>query len=332
MGSRGLGKTALTAVMVAVIGMSALVGVGTLAGCGNKKGGASAGKLGLPASGPINVTDDAGKPVSLASPAARIVSTAPADTEIAFALGAGGKVVAGTSYDDYPEEAKALPKIGDFQNPSVEKIISFEPDLVLATSGIQAKLRDRLEQLGAQVYVVDPVTLEAMYADLTNLGALMGVADQAKALVDGLKAREADVETKIAAAATAAPEAPPEPPDVFIEIWGEPLMTVGRETIIDDLITRAGGANVGAGAGKGFPQFSTEVLVERDPEVYIAVKGSQADPGAIARRDGYGSLTAVRDGHVYVIEDNILVRPGPRLLDGLEELARMIHPEAFAAQ
>ena len=105
------------------------------------------------------MTDDAGKQVTLAAPAQRVVSLAPANTETAFAIGAGAKLVAGTSYDDYPEEAKALPKIGDFSNPSVEKIVAFEPDLVLAAGGIQEALRDKLTGLGVAVYEVDPTEL-----------------------------------------------------------------------------------------------------------------------------------------------------------------------------
>ena len=300
------------------------------AGCGGSGGGGTASGTGSPAaSAQIAVTDDAGKPVKLASPATRVVSTAPADTEIAFALGAGGKLAAGTTYDDYPAEAKTLPKIGDFQNPSVEKIVSFRPDLVLATSGIQAKLRDRLEGVGIQVYVVDPTTLDALYTDLTNLGALMGTPDQTRQVVDGMKTTAAGIEQKIAAAKSQSGYATPK---TLLEIWGKPLMVAGKDTLIDDLITRAGGQNVGAAAGSGFPTFSTEVLLQQDPEVYVATVGSQSTPGQIAERPGYSALGAVKQGHVYTIEDNLVVRPGPRIIQGLQQLAQMIHPELFPAQ
>ena len=125
-------------------------------------------------SGPITVTDGSGATVTLQQPATRIVSLAPANTEIAYAIGAGDKMVAGTSYDDYPEAAKSLPKIGDFANPNVEKIASFQPDLVLAAGGIQDELRSKLEKLGMQVYVVDPKTYDGVMTDITNLGRLTG--------------------------------------------------------------------------------------------------------------------------------------------------------------
>ena len=109
-------------------------------------------------------------------------------------------------------------------------------------------------------------------------------------------------------------------------------MTAGRDTFIDDMITIAGGKNIGASAGSGFPNFSTEVLVQEDPAVYIADSGSMSEPGDIDKRPGFSELTAVKDGKVFVIDDNLIARPGPRLAEGLRELAGMIHPEASTEQ
>ena len=151
--SRGLAAATILTALILIVAV-ALV----LAGCGSD--GSAAGEASPAASaGPITVTDGTGTTVTMDQPAARIVSLAPANTEIAYAIGAGDKMVAGTSYDDYPEEATSLPKIGDFANPNVEKIASFEPDLVLAAGGIQDKLRSKLEKLGMKVYVVDPEDL-----------------------------------------------------------------------------------------------------------------------------------------------------------------------------
>jgi iron complex transport system substrate-binding protein len=276
-----------------------------------------------PSAGPITVTDDSGAAVTLAQPATRIVSLAPANTEIAYAIGAGDKMVAGTSYDDYPEEAKSLPKIGDFANPSVEKIASFQPDLVLAAGGIQAGLRSKLEKLGVQVYVVDPTTYEGVMASITELGQLAGTSGEAQQVVDTMKQAQTDVQAKVGSLTK---------PTTFLEIYSRPLMTAGSGTFIDDMITIAGGENIGAAAGSGFPSFSTEVLVQKDPVVYIADSGSMSEPGDISKRAGFSELTAVKDGRVYVIADNLVARPGPRLAQGLQELAKMIHPEAYAQQ
>lgn len=275
------------------------------------------------AAGPITVTDDSGVEVTLDQPAEAIVSLAPANTEIAFAVGAGDRMVAGTSYDDYPEEAKALPKIGDFSSPNVEKIASYAPDLVLAAGGIQDKLRTRLEDLGMTVYVVDPTTYDDVIATIENIGKLAGTEDGAATVTDAMTAAQMEVQAAVADLPKAT---------TFLEIYSEPLMTAGTGTFIDDMITIAGGENLGATAGAGFPNFSTEVLVKTDPAVYIADSGSMSEPGDITKRAGFSELTAVKEGKVYVIEDSIIARPGPRLAEGLKALAGYIHPEADSAQ
>jgi len=294
-----------------------------LSACGAGTGAASPSPSASPSAGPITVTDDSGAAVTLAQPATRIVSLAPANTEIAYAIGAGDKMVAGTSFDDYPEEAKSLPKIGDFANPSVEKIASFQPDLVLAAGGIQAGLRSKFEKLGVQVYVVDPTTYEGVMTSITELGQLAGTSEEAQQVVETMKQAQTEVQGKVGALDKAT---------TFLEIYSKPLMTAGSGTFIDDMITSAGGQNIGAEAGSGFPSFSTEVLVQKDPVVYIADSGSMSEPGDIAKRAGFSELTAVKDGRVYVIADNLIARPGPRLAEGLQELAKMIHPEAYAQQ
>lgn len=311
-----LGLAALTAAALAL-----LAGAGALiAGCGSQSGAASSAS---PTAGaPITVTDDAGKPVTLAQPAGRIVSLAPADTEIAYAIGAGGKMVGGTTYDDYPAQAKALPKVGDFSSPSVEKIVALKPDLVLAAGGIQAALRDQLEKLGMQVFVVDPTTYAGTITDLGKLGALTGVADQAAKVAQTMRDALKTVQQKVAGLT---------PPSVFFEVYPKPLMTAGKGTFIDDLITLAGGRNIAAG-GTGFVTFASEVLFKDNPDVYVAPVGSQASPGQISARSGFDQLKAVRDKRVFTIQDDLVVRPGPRLAQGLQELARMFHPEAFPTQ
>ena len=316
---RGLAAaTILTALIFAAAGALALAGCGSDASAGGEASPAASAS-----SGPITVTDGTGAAVTMDQPATRIVSLAPANTEIAFAIGAGDKMVAGTSYDDYPDEAKSLPKIGDFANPNVEKIASFEPDLVLAAGGIQDKLRSKLEKLGMKVYVVDPKTYDGVMTDITNLGQLTGSTEQAQQVADTMQKAKDDVQAQVASASR---------PATFLEIYSKPLMTAGGETFIDDMITLAGGTNLGATAGPGFPTFSTEVLFKEDPDVYIADSGSMGEPGDISKRSGFAELTAVKDGHVYVIEDSIIARPGPRLAQGLQELVKMIHPEVSSAQ
>ena len=303
------------------LALLALVALVALAGCGSSGGDTAASPSA--SAGPITVTDDAGQQVTLSQPAARIVSLAPANTEIAYAIGAGDKMVAGTSYDDYPKEAESLPKVGDFANPSVEKIASYEPDLVLAAGGIQAGLRGKLEKLGMQVFVVDPTSYDGVIATITALGKLAGTSDQAATVAAQMTKAKDEVQAKVGSLTKAS---------TFLEIYSKPLMTAGSGTFIDDMITLAGGTNIGATAGSGFPNFSTEVLAKDDPAVYIADSGSMSKPGDIKTRAGFADLTAVKDGQVYVIDDNLIARPGPRLAEGLAQLAQMIHPEAYATQ
>jgi iron complex transport system substrate-binding protein len=311
--------------LVAVILLSAglLAVAGALAGCGSGAAAASSpSPAASTAAGPISVTDGAGQTVTLEQPATRIVSLAPANTEIAYAVGAGDKMVAGTSYDDYPAAAKSLPKIGDFANPSVEKIASFNPDLVLAAGGIQASLRAKLEGLGMKVYVVDPTTYDQVMSEIADVGKLAGTTARAQQVVDAMQKARADVQAKVASAAKVT---------TFLEIYSKPLMTAGSGTFINDMIGIAGGDNIGATAGSGFPNFSSEVLFKDDPAVYIADSGSMSKPGDITKRPGFAQLTAVKDGRVYVIDDNVIARPGPRLAEGLQALVKMIHPEVASA-
>jgi iron complex transport system substrate-binding protein len=304
----------------AVFMLLALLALAALAGCGSSGDTAASPSA---SAGPITVTDDGGNQVTLQQPAERIVSLAPANTEIVYAIGAGDKMVAGTSYDDYPEEAKALPKVGDLVNPSVERIVSFEPNLVLAAAGIQKAQRNKLADLGVQVFVVDPTSYDGAIATIEALGKLTGKVDGAAAVAAQMTQVKDDVQTKVASL---------DRTTAFLEIYSEPLMTAGTGTFIDDLITLAGGTNIGAAAGSGFPNFSSEVLLEEDPAVYIADSGSMSEPGEISKRAGFDELTAVKGGRVYVIDDNIIARPGPRLAEGLQELAKMIHPEAYETQ
>ena len=307
--------------ILVAIALAAFAAIG-LAACGSSTS-SGASPPASTAAGPITVTDSAGNAVTLQQPATRIVSLAPANTEIAFAVGAGGKMVAGTTYDDYPAAAKSLPKAGDFSNPSVEKIASFNPDLVLITGGVQAPLRAKLVKLGMNVYVIDPTTYAGVMTDIANVGKLAGTSAEAQKVVATMKQAQADVQAKVGSLAKRS---------TFIEIYSKPLMTAGTGTFISDMVGMAGGTNLGDSAGAGFPNFSSEVLLKDDPAVYIADSGSMSKPGELSTRPGFSSLTAVKDGHVYVIDDNLIARPGPRLAYGLQQLSKMIHPEAYTTQ
>jgi iron complex transport system substrate-binding protein len=320
--TRATRSTARRTASVLALLMGASLLALTLVGCGStaaeKPASTSADSA---ADFPVTITDDASRTVTVKAEPQRIVSLAPANTEIAFALGLGDKVVGVTTYDDFPAEVTSIAKIGDFASPNLEAIAAARPDLVLATSGVQAEMVAKLEGLGATVVVIDPQTIAGVYADIERVGKLTGSSAKAGELAASMKA---DVEAIRKAVAGAAPVT------AFVEIGQNPLFTVGSGTLIDELVTLAGGKNVVA--QPGYVGYSAEQLIASDPQVYLATKGSSSDPSAIASRAGFDKLAAVKSGRIVILDDNLVSRPGPRFVDGLKQIAEGLHPDAFAGK
>jgi len=287
-----------------------------LVGCG---GGADEGDAETPktATFPMTVTDDAGRAVTVDAKPERIVSLAPANTEILYGLDALDRVVGVTTYDDYPPEVATLEKVGDFVGPNLEAIAALEPDLVLVTTGVQADIISQIEALGATVIAIDPQSLDALYVSIATVGAAIGEPAKADALVSDMQRELEGIQNAIDAA----------PVRCFIEIAQDPLYTAGAVTLLNDLIEQAGGENVVT--QEGYVGYSVEQLLTDDPEVYLATLGSMSDPSDLAKRPGYGELSAVKSGRVAVLEDNLVSRPGPRIIQGVRQIAEALHPEAF---
>lgn len=287
-----------------------------LTGCGGTKqdDGAEAPKT---ATFPVTVTDDAGRDVTVDAKPERIVSLAPANTEILYGLGALDRVVGVTTYDDYPPEVATLEKVGDFVGPNLEAIAALQPDLVLVTTGVQADIISQIEALGATVIAIDPQSLEALYTSIGTVGTAIGEPARADEVVSEMKRELAAIQEAIDAA----------PVRCFIEIAQDPLFTAGSGTLLNDLIDQAGGENVVV--QEGYVGYSVEQLLTDDPEVYLATLGSMSDPSDLAERPGYSTLSAVKNGRVAVLEDNLVSRPGPRIIQGVRQIAAALHPEAF---
>lgn len=275
----------------------------------------------------ITITDGLGRQVQLASPAQRVVSLAPSNTEILFALGAGDRVVGRDEFSDYPEEAKAIASVGGSMGEySLEAIVALKPDLVLASELNAPELVKSLEDLGLTVYYLpNPKTLEELYVNLETVATLTG--REATKLTDSLKARVAAVDEKIAPLS--------DHPVVFYEIDAtDPSKpyTAGVGTFIDLLIGRAGGQNFTSLAGitDPYPQVSLEQLVIAPPDIIILGDSMWGTtPESVATRPGWESLLAVTEGRIFPFDDNLVSRPGPRLVDGLEALAKLLHPGVF---
>ena len=265
--------------------------------------------------------DDFGRLVTLDKAPDRIVSLAPSNTEILFALGLGDKVVGVTSFDDYPVEALEIEKIGDYSGINLEKIIELEPDLVVNYGPGNEEENKRLEEAGIKYVGFLPESIDAVLHTIIGIGQLTGTVDEAKVLTDNMIEKKDEVLSKIKGAETK---------KVFYEIWHDPLMAAGAGSFFDELITLAGGENIAKDADGEYPQFDLEQLIERNPEVYLtSADMPEKTPESIKERPGYGDIDAIINGNVYVLDGNILSRPGPRIIDALEIVAKSIHPEKF---
>lgn len=281
-----------------------------------------------PTAAPADLTfaDGLGREVTLTGLPQRIVSLAPSNTEILFAIGAGEQVVGRDQLSDFPEEAKAVTDIGStFDALNTELIVSLNPDLVLAAEINTPEQVKQLEDLGLTVYYLkNPTTLEEMYGNLELVAQMTGHQEEATTLIESLKARVAAVDEKIAPLSSRF--------SVFYELDAtDPSkpFTAGKGTFITQLIERAGGDNIASDL-EGYPQLSLEQVVAADPAFIILGDARYGvSPESIAQRPGWENLSAVKSGQVLPFNDDLVSRPGPRLVDALEELAKLMRPELF---
>jgi iron complex transport system substrate-binding protein len=279
-----------------------------------------------PATGNLTFTDGLGREVRLSGSPQRIISLAPSNTEILFAIGAGDQVVGRDTLSNFPEGVNKVTDIGStFDALNTELIVSLEPDLVLAAEINTPEQVKQLEDLGLTVYYLkNPSTLEEMYGNLELVAQMTGHEKEAATLIESLKARVAAVDEKIAPISSR--------PGVFYELDAtDPAKpyTAGKGTFITQLIERAGGYNIASDL-EGYPQMSLEQVVAADPAFIILGDARYGvTPESIAQRPGWENLSAVKNGKVLPFDDDLVSRPGPRLVDALEELAKLLRPELF---
>lgn len=265
----------------------------------------------------VTVIDALGREIKVELPVQSIVSIAPSNTEILFALGLGANVIGVTEACDYPTDAKLKPKVGQVEM-NIEKIVEMSPDLVVAVAGMQMPVIETLSDLGITVLALDPKTLQGVLDSITLVGKTTGRDEAASLLTQELGNEIQDIQSKAAEAVAGEGR-----PKVFVEIWDDPLMTAGPGTFIDELIRIAGGENISGDAGMEWPEFSLEVVLERDPEVIITV---WRDADDVRGRPAWKHVSAVKTGRIQKMNPDILTRPGPRLVQGLKELLEIIHP------
>ncbi len=277
----------------------------------------------------VEVTDQAGRVVRIEKMPEKIISLAPSNTEIVFALGLADRLVGVREFCDYPEAAKDKPKIGGFSTVDIEKVVAIEPDLILATNIHQKEVIPALERFGLTVLILDPQTLDEVMEAITLIGKGTGEQEAADQLVAEMSNRIKAVTDKT----DNLPEA--QRPRAFYVVWHEPLMTVGSDTRIHELIRLAGGINIAQEIGEGYPTMSLEAVIQANPQVIVA--GSGMGKGAdlpfqfVATESRLKDVAARINNRVYEINTDLIGRPGPRIVEALEQLAKMIHPEIFGS-
>ncbi|HEX5814847.1 MAG TPA: cobalamin-binding protein [Methylomirabilota bacterium] len=271
------------------------------------------------------VRDMTGREVALAAPPARIVSLVPSVTETIFALGGEARLAGRTDWCDSPPAARDKPSVGGMINPSLEAIATLKPDLVIATDeGNREETAVQLRRLGIPTYLVHAHRVAEMLDMIARLGALVQRPDAVAPLVESIQARIDDVRRRVAGR---------RPPRVLYVLWPDPLIVPGRASHITELIDLAGGRSITATVGESYVRLSLEAAVARAPDVIILADHSKA--GTAAGRQSpekwqrLTSVPAIRDGRLHSIDLSILHRYGPRVAEGLELLARTLHPEAF---
>lgn len=281
-----------------------------------------------PQSSAGTITDDLGRRVTIESVPQRIVSLAPSNTEILFALGLEDRVVGVTEFDNYPEAAKTKPKVGEFSIVDIEKVVSLQPELILAAEIHSGTVIPALEKLGLTVLALYPKTLDGVLADITLIGEVTGKEEEATRLVTGLAKRIKAITDRTSGLTDA------ERTRILYLTWHDPLWTAGSGTILDDLISQAGGKNIAYDLS-GHKIIDLETVIQRNPQIIIVMTGhGEAEDlpyQYVLNEPRFKAITAVMTGRVYKIDADIFGRTTPRIVDGLEQLAGFIHPELFGA-
>lgn len=265
---------------------------------------------------PLQLRDALGRQVTVAAPPRRIISVAPSVTEILFALGVGDRLVGIGDADDYPPlGVRGKPRVGGVVLDA-ERILSLRPDLIVGVASLQRAQLERLIRLRLPVLAVEAESLEETFAQIRLLGQISGAMPAAERVVRLLVGRADAVTRRVRGRSR---------PRVYVEIWGEPPQTAAVGTYVDDLLRRAGGTNL-FGDLRGWPQVSPEAVLRRNPQVVLLTY-----PGSVGlrRRPGWDQIEAIRRGRVHEVNADLVSRPGPRLVEGLEQIAARLHPHLF---
>ncbi|MFH1790963.1 MAG: helical backbone metal receptor [Candidatus Omnitrophota bacterium] len=274
------------------------------------------------ASQPIVVSDGLGRTVRLEGPAEKVVSLNPSATEIIFGMAEGRRLTGITQFCSFPDQLPSSVNIGTVLDPDEERILALRPDLVIATvEGNRKKTVDLLEKAGLKVFVMGKISsFNDLAVRIREVGYLIGCEDKALEVINAVTSDINDVRQKTRHQAVKR---------VFVQIGFKPLVTVNGSTIINEMIEYAGGLNVAEGSQVRYPVYSKEAVAAEDPDVIMVVAMGQDAGAAIREWKDMEAMRAVRDGRIFCIDANIVCNNGPRLAYGVEEMARILHPEVF---
>ena len=273
---------------------------------------------------PRTFVDDLGRKIFLAKAPTRVISLAPSITEMLYAIGLHDEIVGVSEFCDYPPAAKQKPKVG-YTNPNIEVIVSLQPDLVLAPRAfLRADLLAKLEQLKVPTFVVDPESFEEIPSRIQTVGRIVNRSASADGVAMAMRQRIAVIRSKMEAVAQVR---------VLYVLNSQPLITVGPGSYIHQVINMAGGFNIASQTTVPYPHLNMEAVLKEDPEIIIFPIGNAEGISPAEQQEWlrWTSLSAVKQGRLHQISADVLNRPGPRIVEGLEALARIIHPEVFTA-
>lgn len=306
----------LTTILITIVMMA------TFTACtSNNKGGSSGAKNESVQTGyPYTFTDSMGNEVVIESEPKKIISVAPSITEIVYALGKGDNLVGRTDYCDYPEEAKAAPSIGSLTDPNIEKIVELKPDVVIASTHFKEDVAKKLSDLGIKIIVInDSENIDGAYESINKVGEILNAKDKAKEVVNSNKEKIEEIKEKVKDA-----EAPKAYYVVGFGKNGD--FTATGDTFTGEMLELAGGNNIAKDATLW--SYSLEKIIENDPE-YIIISKNYGMKDEFIATEGYKELSAVKNNKVFEIDDNLVSRQGPRIAEGVEALAKILHPNLF---
>ncbi|NOH17225.1 ABC transporter substrate-binding protein [Clostridium cochlearium] len=269
---------------------------------------------------PLNLKDSFGREVTIEKEPSKIISLGPNVTEIIFALNKGENLIGRTEFCDFPKEVEKIDTVGTLQTPNIEKIVELKPDIVIASTHVTEEYLNKLEQLGIKsIAFYGSEDFEGAYDVISNIGKVLNANKEAHTIVDNMKKKVDSVQEKIKGTDT---------PSVYyvIDFGKSGDYTPGKDTFLHKLINLAGAKNAGEDAVQW--KYSLEKIIEKKPDIIICSKYYDTKK-RLQQTEGYKDLEAIKNGKLFEIDNNMLDRQGPRLADGLEELAKIIHPDAF---